>query len=194
MKVAALLLSVAFAQEPTPTPLENGSHAPSPGVARTEDGRVVPTPKKIKHVDLKYPEKASRVGLNGVVIMDCTITPTGEIGNIEVLRGYKILSEAAVKSVSKWRYTPTVIDGVAVRVRMTMTAHFQKGTQPFRADLLRLVRDDDPEIRWAAVRWLGRYRPTTKDQRAALERATKDSSELVRTEAMEALDRLEVVK
>jgi hypothetical protein len=41
------------------------------------------------------------------------------------------------------------------------------------------------------VRWLGRYRPITGEQKEALESALRDASELVRTAAKESLARIE---
>jgi HEAT repeat protein len=74
---------------------------------------------------------------------------------------------------------------------MTITVNFRLQSPPKRDDLIEMVRDRDPEIRWAAVRWLGRYRPITSKQKKALESAVGDSVELVRAAAKEALAKLE---
>jgi hypothetical protein len=74
---------------------------------------------------------------------------------------------------------------------MTATVNFELPAPPRRRDVLGSVRDSDPEIRWAAVRWLGRYRPITGEQKEALEPALHDASELVRTAAKESPARIE---
>lgn len=76
-------------------------------------------------------------------------------------------------------------------VIMTITVNFRLQAPPKRDDLIGLVRDPDPEIRWAAVRWLGRFRPITSKQKMAVASAVGDSSDLVRTAAKEALAKLE---
>lgn len=50
--------------------------------------------------------------------------------------------------------------------------------------------DSDPEIRWAAVQWLGRYRPVTAEQLVAVQAALQDSSELVRGAAKQSFERI----
>jgi hypothetical protein len=75
---------------------------------------------------------------------------------------------------------------------MTITVNFKQREQPKREDLLASVADPDPEIRWAAMKWLGRYRPITASQRAAVERGLQDTDESVRKAAKEALERFEV--
>jgi hypothetical protein len=42
------------------------------------------------------------------------------------------------------------------------------------------------------MKWLGRYRPITASQRAAVERGLQDTDESVRKAAKEALERFEV--
>jgi hypothetical protein len=51
--------------------------------------------------------------------------------------------------------------------------------------------DPDPEIRGSAVRWLGRYRPVTGEQKKALDKALKDKNEAVSKAARDALAKIE---
>ncbi len=158
--------------------------------AKTAVGATIAAPRKTRGVAPDWPERARRVGLNGVVILECRIGPTGKVTGVKVLRGYRILGEAASKAVAKWRYTPTLLDGKPTEVIMTVVVNFALPIEPDRDELVKGLQDDDPEIRWAAVRWLGRYRPVTARQRAALERALNDSADSVRTEAERALARI----
>jgi periplasmic protein TonB len=41
-----------------------------------------------------------------------------------VLRSVPLLDEAAVDAVSRWRYTPTLLNGTPVAVLMTITINF----------------------------------------------------------------------
>ena len=110
--------------------------------------------------------------------------------DVKTLRGYRSLAEAGSEAVRKWRYTTTKLNGTAVPVIMTVTVNFRLPAPPKRDDALASLTDSDPEIRWAAIKWLARYRPITGDQKAALEAALQDSSELVRSAAKEALEKL----
>jgi len=41
-----------------------------------------------------------------------------------VVRSNPLLDEAALKAVREWRYDPTMVNGRAVPVRMTVTVNF----------------------------------------------------------------------
>jgi hypothetical protein len=47
-----------------------------------------------------------------------------------VVQSVKELDDAAIKAVSQWEYTPTLIAGVPVEVIMTVTVRFSVGGQP----------------------------------------------------------------
>ena len=87
-------------------------------------GNGVPPPAKIHDVPPVYPPAAREAGVQGLVVLEATIDPTGEVGNIEVLRSVPELEEAAIAAVEQWRYEPTLVDGAPVSVLMTVTINF----------------------------------------------------------------------
>ena len=87
-------------------------------------GGDVRPPRKIHDVPPVYPPAARTAGVQGLVILEATIDPSGEVGDIEVLRSVPELDEAAIAAVEQWRYEPTLVDGVAVPVSMTITINF----------------------------------------------------------------------
>ena len=87
-------------------------------------GSGVRPPAKIQHVPPVYPPEARTARVQGVVVLEATISPTGEVGEVEVLRSVPLLDEAAVAAVEQWRYEPTLVDGVPVPVLMTVTVNF----------------------------------------------------------------------
>ena len=44
---------------------------------------------------------------------------------MRVLRSVPLLDGAALAALKQWRYTPTLLNGVPVRVLMTITFNFQ---------------------------------------------------------------------
>lgn len=96
--------------------------APPPQVVRV--GGVIREPRKIKDVPPAYPRVALNARVQGVVILECTISPQGRVEGVQVLRGLPMLDEAAVAAVKQWVYTPTLLSGVPVGVVMTVTVHF----------------------------------------------------------------------
>ena len=71
-----------------------------------------------------YPSAARTLRVQGLVILEATIGPTGEVVDVEVLRSVPELDAAAVAAVEQWRYEPTLVDGEAVPVVMTVTITF----------------------------------------------------------------------
>ena len=95
---------------------------PSNAPIRIGDG--VAPPRKIHDVPPVYPPAAREAGVQGLVVLDATIDPTGVVRDIEVLTSVPELDEAATAAVEQWRYEPTLVDGVPVSVSMTMTVNF----------------------------------------------------------------------
>jgi protein TonB len=88
-------------------------------------GGELKEPKKLKNVPPVYPEEAKRARVQGVVILECTISPEGNVADVRVLRGIPLLDQAAVDAVKQWVYTPTLLAGKPVPVIMTVTVNFR---------------------------------------------------------------------
>ncbi len=96
----------------------------APPLAPVRVGGRVQEPKKLKAVPPVYPDAAVASRIEGVVILECLISPQGRVTEVKVLRGVPLLEEAAVDAVRQWIYTPTLMDGVPVPVIMTVTVRF----------------------------------------------------------------------
>ncbi len=88
-------------------------------------GGQIKEPKKLKHVAPAYPDIAKQARVQGVVILECTISPQGRVTGVTVLRGIPLLDQAAIDAVKLWVYTPTLLNGVPVPVIMTVTVNFK---------------------------------------------------------------------
>jgi TonB family protein len=93
------------------------------GVVRV--GGPIKEPRKVKHANPVYPPDALLARMQGLVLLDCTISPEGHITNVEVLSGEPRFVKPAVDAVRQWVYTPTLLDEVAVPVIMTITVNFR---------------------------------------------------------------------
>ncbi len=100
--------------------------APPPLVERkpVRPGGDVKVPAKIVHVPPVYPFIALESRVQGVVILEATISESGAVENLRVLRSHPLLERAAIEAVRQWRYTPTRLNGVPVPVIMTVTINF----------------------------------------------------------------------
>jgi len=88
-------------------------------------GGVVTPPSKIHDVMPVYPTIAQAVHVSGMVIIEATIGPTGDVLDAKVLRSIPLLDAAALDAVRQWRFTPTLLNGKAVAVVMTVTVDFR---------------------------------------------------------------------
>lgn len=87
-------------------------------------GGDIKEPAKIHHVAPVYPQIALLSRVQGVVVLEATISETGTIENVRVLRSHALLERAAVEAVKQWRYTPSRLNGQPVPIIMTVTVNF----------------------------------------------------------------------
>jgi TonB family protein len=99
------------------------ARADSPEILRT--GGEIKSPRKIHHVSPHYPDEAKRKGKQGTVVLECTVDREGKITEVVPMFGPPELAPAAEEAVRQWRYTPTLLNGVAVPVIMTVTVNFR---------------------------------------------------------------------
>jgi len=98
--------------------------APPPPQVAVRVGGQIKTPRKIKNVEPVYPALARQARVQGVVILECTISPSGKVTDVRILRSIPLLDEAALDAVRQWTYTPTLLNGIPVPVIMTVTVTF----------------------------------------------------------------------
>ena len=97
----------------------------SRGEANHVGRKGITPPKKIRDVRPVYPAAAIESRRQGIVIIEATISPAGCVYGMTVLRRVAIdLDIAALLAVSEWAFTPTLLDGQAVPVIMTVTVSF----------------------------------------------------------------------
>jgi protein TonB len=87
-------------------------------------GGGIRAPKKIRDVLPVYPDDARQARIQGVVILEITVAADGSVADARVLRSISLLDAAAVAAARQWQYEPTLLNGVAVPVIMTVTVNF----------------------------------------------------------------------
>jgi TonB family protein len=86
-------------------------------------GGVLP-PRKVKDVPPVYPAAAQDARVQGVVILEARVDENGNVSDVRPLRSIPLLDQAAIDAVKQWQYTPTLLNGAAVPVVMTVTVNF----------------------------------------------------------------------
>jgi protein TonB len=101
--------------------------AAAASVAALRAGTDVPAPKKLVDVRPVYPPDAIKARISGEVVIEATISPTGDVEFARVVTGMPMLDEAALEAVRQWKYTPTLRNGQAVSVTLVTTVTFALG-------------------------------------------------------------------
>ena len=116
--------------EPARSAAPAPSEPPPPAAKPEASGRPVRVggqikpPNKIRDVPPQYPAIAQASRVQGLVIIEATIGTDGRVQNTRILRSIALLDDAALEAVRQWVFEPTLLNGVAVPVIMTVTVNF----------------------------------------------------------------------
>ena len=81
--------------------------------------------KVIDRVVPVYPELAKRIRLSGDVSIEVIISPEGRVESVRVVSGHHMLIAAAMDAGKRWRFEPTILNGIPVRVTGVITFVFK---------------------------------------------------------------------
>lgn len=93
-------------------------------------GGEVRTPVLTRRVNPVYPTEAQAKRVQGVVILEAVVGENGRVRDVRVLRSIPPLDEAAIEAVKQWEYQPTMLNGRAVPVVVTVTVQFTMPRPP----------------------------------------------------------------
>jgi protein TonB len=72
-----------------------------------------------------YPELARRIRLQGDVAVEVIISPEGRVESVRAVSGHPMLTQSALDAARIWRFAPTFLNGVPVRVTGVITFAFK---------------------------------------------------------------------
>jgi protein TonB len=79
----------------------------------------------IKKIAPVYPAAALKLRKQGAVELLATVSKTGTITKLQVLRGESILSQAAIDAVRQWKYRPFLLNAEPVEIQTQITINFK---------------------------------------------------------------------
>ena len=94
----------------------------APGPLRT--GGQISNPAKTRDVRPEYPAIAVANRVEGTVTVEAIIGIDGRVTNARIVKSIPLLDRAALAAVLQWQFRPTLLNGVAVPVIMTVTVNF----------------------------------------------------------------------
>lgn len=108
----------------------------APGIARAQDNNLPKPPmiirksggvfqgSAVKRVEPTYPPLAKAARISGSVVVELTLDEEGSVISTRVISGHPLLKDAAVFAAKGWKFNPTLLSGVAVKVIGTLTFNF----------------------------------------------------------------------
>jgi protein TonB len=96
---------------------------PPPKVIRKSGG--VLQGSALNKVEPSYPPLAKAAHVTGSVMVEITIDENGRVISASALSGHPLLKDAAVQAARGWKFAPTMLSGVPVKVIGTITFNFQ---------------------------------------------------------------------
>ena len=110
-----------FGSTPLPPPPETPK---PPRASRITVGGVVESARLIYEVQPEYPVLARAARVQGTVRLEAIIGKDGSVQSLHVLSGPPLLISSAMQAVARWRYQPTLLNGVAVEVSTEIDVNF----------------------------------------------------------------------
>ena len=90
---------------------------------------TIKSPKKTKYVKPVYPKAALDARIQGEVVLEIVIGPTGRVTDARVLKSVPQLDQSAIEATMKAVYEPVLVYGNPVSVRQMVTHTFSYKTK-----------------------------------------------------------------
>jgi protein TonB len=72
-----------------------------------------------------YPPLAKQIRMQGEVSVEVIISPEGRVESVRIVSGHPMFVTAAGDAARRWRFEPTILNGVPVRVTGVITFVFK---------------------------------------------------------------------
>lgn len=109
----------------TDVPVEAGSETPLSTPAALSRRTEIKPPKKIRDRRPIYPQGALQARVEGVVIVDAIIAPTGCVHSAAIIRSvHAQLDWESAKAVAAWQFAPAMVDDKPATIIMSVTVNF----------------------------------------------------------------------
>lgn len=105
--------------------VDTSDTAPQPILQKVNVSQGVSQGLLMKKVQPVYPRTALTMHIEGVVELAATISKTGDITSVKVVKGDPQLTRAATDAVRQWKYKPYLLNGEPVEITTEVTISFK---------------------------------------------------------------------
>jgi len=103
--------------KPQPKPVDNTK--PVPVSSKVLQGKAI---EKVVPI---YPQIPRQIRMPGEVSVEVIISPEGRVESVRIVSGHPLFVDAARDAARDWRFEPTILNGVPVRVTGVITFLFK---------------------------------------------------------------------
>jgi len=114
-----------IAPVPRPTPVSTTKPQPEPDKKLLRVPSVVLQGKAIQRFSPDYPPLARQIRLEGSVSVEVVVSPQGIVESARALSGHALLLSCSVDAARRWRFEPTLLNNIPVRVTGVITFVFK---------------------------------------------------------------------
>jgi TonB family protein len=161
----SLALSLCFAS--TVLAQESQREQPQPPKIIRKSGGVFQG-SATKRVEPAYPPLAKAAQISGSVVVEVTLDEEGKVISARALSGHPLLKDAAVAAARAWKFAPTMLEGVPVKVIGTITFNFMLG-DPRRIEELEAQVRENPGSAEAHSKLADAYKDWGRNDEAIVE-------------------------
>jgi TonB family protein len=87
------------------------SSSPIPNAHAQNEQRAQKTSRRLLlNIKPDYPLTMRNAHIGGVVRLNVTVSPAGNVTKIELIGGNAVFSESAIRAVTKWKYAPAAAE------------------------------------------------------------------------------------
>lgn len=89
-----------------------------------------------KKVEPVYPPLAKAARVSGSVVVEVTVDEEGNVTVARTISGHPLLKDSAREAAQEWKFKPTLLSGVPVKVIGAITFNFNLGVEPDEIEAL----------------------------------------------------------
>ena len=121
-----------------------------------------------RRVEPAYPPLAKAAKISGSVVVEVTLDEEGGLISARAISGHPLLKDAAIDAARGWKFSPTLLQGVPVKVIGTITFNFNLG-DPKRIEELEAQVRENPDSAEAHLKLADAYNDWGRNEEAVAE-------------------------
>ncbi len=83
----------------------------------------------VTKVEPEFPVIAKQLRIQGTVELEAVVSEAGAVEKVNILSGNPVLTRPAMEALKKWKFTPVLVEGKAVKALAAVAFTFQNNAR-----------------------------------------------------------------